>query len=195
LEVDVDPRWDNDDLLNTASFDFADVVLGRSRRRRRERHLALRLKWGCKMSPARLLGSCVVAVMFLSCQSSNGNEDTASAWFTFSRAEDGSMIASIQKGEYEMIDEANHSTHRSNFDAATVSKLEELLSDDMLEHYRAHSAADGDEGCYGGAGYVLDLSGLTGCWVLDDVDDEQTRNMLDYLVQLYNQGRAAAAQH
>jgi hypothetical protein len=133
--------------------------------------------------------------MFLSCQSSNGNEDTASAWFTFNRAHEGSMVASVQKGEYEMIDEVNHSTHRSNFDAATVRKLEDLLSDDMLEHYRAHSAADDDEGCYGGAGYVLDLSGLTGCWVLDDVDDEQTRSMLDYLVQLYNQGRVSAAQH
>lgn len=120
--------------------------------------------------------------------------DTSSAWFTFSRGEQGSLIVSeTDKRQYELISWDTKTTSRGTFDAATVSELEELLDAEALEIYYAASAQPDDDECYGGAGYTLTITTHgTGCWIYEDTADATTHAALGALIALFDAAKRLA---
>ena len=122
-----------------------------------------------------------------------GASDTSSAWFTFSRSDQGSLsVGENDKRQYEFISSNKKAAFQGTFDAATVSELEELLDEDVLGTYYGQSADPDDEVCYGGAGFTLTTTRGTGCWVYADVKDQTTRAALDTLIEVFSAAKREA---
>jgi hypothetical protein len=100
----------------------------------------------------------------------------------------GYLRVSLDRNRYEANDEPPTATARGLLSADEYEQVEALTSDERMEHYVETSAADREACLADPAAFSLSTrKSLGGCWLPDDVDDADTREMLDFMVPLLAQ--------
>ena len=130
---------------------------------------------------------CVGALLACLAEACSPSEGWSSFWFVFTQEPEGSYLSAQPNGDFEAcrVVETRGWLRHGTLAQSDKAELEALLSREAFARYGTY-AMNEDNTCRD-AGYVLDLAGLgIQCFIMDEVEDVETRSMLDTMVGLLN---------
>jgi hypothetical protein len=130
---------------------------------------------------------CTVVLLACLAEACSPTELWPSFWFVFTQKPEGSYLSVQPNADFEAVrvGETRGWLRHGTLAQSEKADLEALLSREAFDRYGTHAMNDNDT-CWD-TGYTLHLAGVgIECFIMDDVEDAETRSMLDTMVGLLN---------